>query len=81
MKKLKPKAKPKFLKLLAIVEENYKPISGELKFEENSWHCENVITVKLNDDFTPTLPVEEVGAKFGDFISAVLEEAKERSNE
>ena len=66
----------KYLKLLAVVEENYEPITGRIKEENGIWYCENVMSIKLNDDFSVAdhLPVDV-------FIDAVLKEAKERTNE
>ena len=82
MKKPKPKAKPRFLKLIAVVEDNFVPITGQITTEPgtNSWESENVITFKLDEDFAPISSAEEVGNKCADFLIAVLETAKERAN-
>lgn len=72
-------SKPKYLKLLAVVEEDYKPVSGEITFEDDNWSCGNVVTIKLDDDFQP----EDVGgmeALIPILIVGALREAR-RSNE
>jgi hypothetical protein len=71
----------KYLKLLVIVEEDYKPITGEVKFINDTWHCENTVSIKLDDDFVPVPPEEVVKAEFFSFLGLVLDLAKERSNE
>jgi hypothetical protein len=63
----------KYLKLLAIVEEDYESISGNLKVEGDIWSCENVLSIKLNDDFSVIEP-----APFDKFVDVVLKEAKGR---
>jgi len=65
----------KYLKLLAVVEEDYEPISGNLRVEDGIWSCENVLSIKLNDDFSVIEPTP-----FNEFVDLVLIEARERSN-
>lgn len=67
----------KYLKLLAIVEEDYKPITGKILVEGDIWACENVLSAKLNDDFSimdDELPVDE-------FINSVLDLARSMVDE
>jgi hypothetical protein len=75
--------KVRYLKLLAVVEEDFRPIAGKIEFENEEWKCENVLSIKLNDDFM--LPedlekdfLETVKEKF---IETVLELSKKRSRE
>jgi len=73
-------SKPRYLKILAVVEEDFKPISGKITVEKGNWHCENVITIKLGDDFQPK-HVEEMDALIPLFIASVLRAAEGESNE
>lgn len=72
----------KYLKLLAVVEEDYKMISGNL---DPDWQCDNVLSIKLNDDFS--LPDEKEDEEFSVeeglnvFIYHVLEAVKTKSKE
>lgn len=74
-------SKPKYLKFLAIVEEDYKPITGKVRFINDTWHCENVMTIKLKDDFVLNVESEELEARFLEFVDDVLQMAREKSNE
>lgn len=74
-------SKPKYLKLLAVVEEDYTPITGELiPLDNNSWSCENVMSIKLTDGFT-VIDDSEFWSEAAEFLRRVLAIAKERSNE
>ena len=73
-------SKPKYLKLLAVVEEDYKPISGEITVENGNWNCENVMCIKLKDDFAVIDDVE-FWSEAAEFLELVLALAEERSNE
>ncbi len=73
-------SKPRYLKLLAVVEEDYKPISGEITFENGSWRCENVVTIKLNNDFQPE-DVKGMEALIPLLMVGALREAKRESDE
>lgn len=66
----------RYLKLLAVVEEDYEPISGNLKVEGNIWSCENVLSIKLKDDFRVINP-----PPFNEFVETVLAEARSRVDE
>lgn len=73
-------SKPRYLKLLAVVEEDYKPITGEITVENGIWDCENVIGIKLTDDFT-VIDDAEFWPEVAEFLERVLGLAEERSNE
>jgi len=74
-------SKPKYLKLLMIVEEDYTPITGELiPLDNNSWSCENVMSIKLTDGFA-VIDDNEFWSEAAEFLRRVLAIAKERSNE
>lgn len=74
-------SKPKYLKLIAVVEDNYVPISGKITTEEGSWHSENVMTVKLDDNFAPIIGTELLESRFLEFAAGVLRMVREKSNE
>jgi len=74
-------SKPKYLKLLAIVEEDYKPITGKVRFINDSWHCENVATIKLDDNFAPVTQEDDIKEELFEFLGDVLALAREKSNE
>ena len=75
-------SKPKYLKLLAVVEENYKPISGMISIEDGDVVSDNVLTIKLNDDFSLNEESdEEFSTLMSTFVGLALRDAKERSDE
>lgn len=69
-------SKTKYLKILAIVEEDYEEVTGNLKVEDGIWSCENVLSIKLKDDFRVMEP-----PPFNEFVEAVLAEARRRVDE
>ena len=69
----------KYLKLLAIVESDYKPITGEITCKDDNWVCENVLTIKLKEDFSVESPT--LVSDLGHFLESVLIIAEERYNE
>lgn len=73
-------SKPKFLKLLAVIEEDYKAISGDIEFADGSWQCENVMTVKLTDNFDPE-SIQDFKYTFDKFIDLIMAEARLKSKE
>ena len=66
----------RYLKILAIVEEDYEAISGHLRVDGDIWSCENVLSIKLKDDFRVIEP-----PPFNEFVDAVLAEARSRVDE
>ena len=73
-------SKPKYLKLLAVVEEDYEPVVGRITEENGLYHCENVMSIKLNENFDRP-KVSDKRFSVDTFIDSVLDLAKERSNE
>jgi hypothetical protein len=71
--------KPKYLKLIAVVEEGYKTISGGLS--EKAWSkCDNVLSIKLEDDFSLPNPTDlTVEEGLSSLIHLTLEDAKMKS--
>jgi len=70
----------KYLKLLAVVEEDYEPITGEITQVGDLYHCENVMSIKLGDDFIRP-EINNRQFSIDAFIDSVLELARKRSNE
>lgn len=78
-------SKPKYLKLLAVVEEDYKSISGQIsESEDGVWESNHLMSIKLNDDFSLSSDpedIEEFKDFFNKFIDMILEDARKKSNE
>jgi len=72
--------KPRYLKLLAIVEEGYKPITGRIAAEKDVWDCENVMSIKLKNDFS-VINGSDFWDDLREFLESVLTLAAERSDE
>lgn len=70
----------KYLKLLAVVEEDYEPITGKITEENGLWFCENVMSIKLRDDFTRAKTNDE-RFSVDTFINSVLDLARSKTDE
>ena len=70
----------KYLKLLAVVEEDYEPITGKITEENGLWFCENVMSIKLRDDFTYPKTNDE-RFSVDTFINSVLDLARSKTDE
>jgi len=73
--------KPKYLKLIAVVEENYKPICGTISIEDGDVVSENVMSFKLNDNFEIMVEDGEREERFDKYMALILAEARLRSKE
>ena len=71
----------KYLKLIAVVEDDYVPITGQITTEPgtNIWDSENVMAIRLKDNFAVIDDVE-FQEELGEFLERVLVLAEERSN-
>ena len=81
------KGTPKYLKLIAIVEEGYETVTGKVEYSgdplEEKWSSENVLSIKLNDDFSLPEDLSELDLEIirEQFVDDVLELARKRSKQ